>query len=81
MKFKPINAQPYSRLSRTSVFANGGEIVVSSDLFDEVFADKHPEGNRQKDSRFPEVAETDLNAMTEGSQNSLCVSMYLTSGV
>ena len=45
------------------------EIFVSSDLFDEVFAEEQPAGNRQEDSRFLEIAETDLNDMMEGNQN------------
>ena len=41
---------------------------VSSDLFDEVYADEQPAGNWQEDSRFPKIAETVLNAMMEGNQ-------------
>ena len=56
--------QPYSRLSCTaSISQNGERIFVSSDLFDEVFADEQPAGNWQEDTRFPEIAKAGLNAV------------------
>ena len=45
------------------------EIFVLSDLVDQVFANEQPAGYRQEDSRFPEISETDLNAIMEGNQN------------